>query len=67
MAAVSNLYSSGELAIKCIEAGDDLLVMPTDFKSAVSAVVTALESGQISEDRIDESVRRILTLKSNWL
>ena len=65
MAAVSNLYSSGELAIKCIQAGDDLLLMPTDFKSAVSAVESAVESGQISEDRIDESVKRILTLKKS--
>ena len=67
MGAVSNLYSSGELAIKCIEAGDDLLLMPTDFKSAVSAVESAVESGQISEDRIDASVRRILTLKKSWM
>ena len=63
MGAVSNNYSSGELAVKCIQAGDDLLLMPTDFKAAVTAVEDAVKNGTISEERIDESLRRILTLK----
>ena len=63
MGAVSNNYSSGELAVKCIQAGDDLLLMPSDFKAAVAAVEDAVKNGTISEDRIDESLRRILTLK----
>ena len=63
MGAVSNSYSSGDLAVKCILAGDDLLLMPSDLKSAVAGVESAVESGTIPEERIDESLRRILKLK----
>ncbi len=64
MGAIANKYSSsGELAIKCIEAGDDMLLMINDFKSAEAAVEEAVKNGTISEERINESVRRILKLK----
>ncbi|MCR5104559.1 MAG: glycoside hydrolase family 3 [Eubacterium sp.] len=63
MGAVSNTYSSSELSVKCVDAGVDIMLMPTDFKSAVSGLESAVESGQISESRIDESVRRILKVK----
>ena len=63
MGAISNNYSSGEAAVKCIQAGDDLLLMPADFKASVSAVEEAVKNGTISEERINESVRRILKLK----
>lgn len=65
MGAVSGLYDSGALAVKCVKAGDDLLLMPSDFKSAVAGVESAVESGDISEERINESVRRILKVKLN--
>ncbi len=63
MGAVADMYDSGELAVKVIEAGADILLMPQDVKSAVSALEEAVKSGQISEERIDESLRRILILK----
>lgn len=63
MGAISNIYSSDEAAVRCIEAGIDLLLMPNDLETAVSGVVSAVENGTISEERINESVRRILKLK----
>ena len=40
-----------------------MLLDPTDIDTAIDAVVQAVESGDITEDRIDDSVRKILALK----
>ena len=66
MAAVNSNYSSEDLVIKCIEAGSDMLLDPSNFRSAAKAVVAAVDSGVISEERIDESVKRILKLKIQY-
>jgi beta-N-acetylhexosaminidase len=50
-------------AVDGIEAGDDLLLMPESLPDSVQAVLDAIQDGTISEQRIDESVTRILTLK----
>lgn len=67
MAAVADNYSSGDLAIKAVKAGVDILLMPEDLVEAVESLKLAVYSGEISEDRIDESVKRILTLKADKL
>ena len=64
MGAVADMYSSGELAVKIIDAGADILLMPVDMKEAVASLEEAVKNGTISEERINESVRRILILKS---
>lgn len=63
MRAISQNYSSGEAAIKAIEAGCDMILLPKDFKAAYRAVLDAVESGRLSAERIDQSVYRILRLK----
>ncbi len=50
-------------AVEGVEAGDDLLLMPDSLPDSVQAVLDAVHNGTISEQRIDESVTRILTLK----
>ena len=64
MGAVSEMYEPGELAVKVIDAGADILLMPEDMKAAVEGLENAVKDGTISEERINESVRRILILKS---
>ncbi len=66
MGAIVNYYSSGEAAVRAIEAGVDLVLMPEDFPSAYQGVLDAVAQGRISQERIDESLRRILKLKI-WL
>lgn len=66
MGAITDEYTPGEAAIKAIEAGCDILLTPESFEDAFNAVVKAVEDGNISEQRIDESVRRILTLKQAY-
>ncbi len=63
MGAVSGRYSSGDAAVMSIEAGADMLLMPENLDEAHDAIAQAVESGRISEKRINESVRRILTVK----
>ena len=63
MGAVSQMYSSAEAAIKAICAGADLILMPADFYSAYYGVLDAVERQEISEQRIEESMRRILKVK----
>lgn len=64
MGAISNQYSSEEAAVRAIEAGADMILMPADFQQALEGVMQAAENGVISEERIDESVRRILKVKT---
>ncbi len=63
MGAVSKNYTSGEAAVMAVKAGADMLLMPDDTSEALAALKEAVESGSISEERIDESVMRILKIK----
>ncbi|WP_309128973.1 glycoside hydrolase family 3 protein [Microbacterium sp.] len=63
MAGVRQQYGDGEVAVRAIEAGVDQLLLPAAPQVAYAAIDEALESGRLTEDRIDESVRRILIMK----
>ena len=65
MQALSDHYGTAEIAVRAVKAGVDMLLCPQDLDTAVSALLAAVESGEIPESRIDDSVRRILTLKEN--
>jgi beta-N-acetylhexosaminidase len=64
MGAIVRRYGPGEAMVRAIEAGADLLLMPPDLPAALGAVVAAVESGRLSEARIDRSVRKLLALKA---
>lgn len=63
MGAITSLYSSGEAAVNAINAGCDLLLMPENFVEAYKAVISAVKNEKISEERIDQSVNRVLRKK----
>ena len=63
MGAITEHYNSSDAAIKAIQAGCDMLLMPSDWHAARYALIDAVESGVISEERIDDSVKRIIELK----
>lgn len=63
MKAITKQYSSDEATVKAIQAGVDLILMPEDFEKAVQGVLDAVENGDITEDRINESVLRIIKKK----
>jgi beta-N-acetylhexosaminidase len=63
MGALVTRYGAGETAVLAFEAGADILLQPADPKAAIDAVTQAVESGRISRERLDQSVRRILLTK----
>lgn len=63
MGAISDNYTAREAAVMAVKAGNDMLLMSPDTAEAVSGIIAAVESGEIDEERIDESVRRILRVK----
>lgn len=63
MQGVSKGWSSGEAAVKALEAGADVLLMPVKPQEAIDAVVSAVQQNRISRKRIEESVARILNAK----
>ena len=65
MRAIPDVYDSGEAAVKAILAGADIVLMPADYPEAFDAVLTAVESGEISAERLEESLRRILRMKAD--
>jgi len=65
MAGVAKGYSSGDAAVRALEAGADVLLMPPDPEAAIRAVVAAVAKGRLTAKRIDESVIRILTAKQS--
>ena len=62
MGALTNNYTDEEIYVKAVAAGVDLLLMPSDAKEAVEAI-----KNNISEERIDESVKKILLFKYTYL
>ena len=63
MGAITSRYGQKEAAVMAVEAGADMLLMPPDVRTACVGVREAVESGRLSEKRIDESVLRILHIK----
>jgi beta-N-acetylhexosaminidase len=64
MGGVASLYPPGEAAVRAVEAGADVLLMPPVPDAALAGLADAVRSGRISEKRIDASVRRILAAKA---
>jgi beta-N-acetylhexosaminidase len=64
MEGVRLMYSDPEIAVRAVEAGADVLLDPQQPAVQIQAVIDAVRSGRLTEDRIDASVRRILIMKS---
>ena len=64
MAAVDRTFGRGEAAVRAVEAGADVILMPPDLAAAKSGIIAAVRSGRLDEERIDRSVLRILNAKA---
>ena len=65
LGAITQQYSSAEAAVGSIQAGVDIVLGPKNLVEAFDAVIAAVNNGTISEERINQSVRRILKLRMN--
>lgn len=63
MSAITESYTSEQAAVMAIQAGADMLLMPEDFQAAYDGVLKAVQDGTISEERINESLKRIYRVK----
>lgn len=64
MGAIARRYGIEESAVLAVEAGADILLMPLDAEVVIKAVCAAVAAGRISEERIDESLRRLEQAKA---
>jgi beta-N-acetylhexosaminidase len=63
MGAIERGWGREEAAVRAVEAGADILLMPPSPQAAIEGVLNAVAEGRISEDRIDRSVLRLLRTK----
>src|ERR1051326_5081076 len=63
MGALVNAYGADSSAVKAVEAAIDVLLIVPDEDAAVKALMDAVKSGRITEERINQSVRKILAYK----
>ncbi len=61
--AITAYYSAGAAAVTALEAGADMLFLPADLDAAYAAIDGAMKSGRITEERLNQSVARILKVK----
>jgi beta-glucosidase-like glycosyl hydrolase len=64
MGGLTEHFDAGEAAVRAIEAGEDMILMPANTDAAMDGVKKAVESGRIPMSRIDASVQRILEAKA---
>ncbi len=57
-------FGAEEVALRAFEAGHDIILKPKDPAAVIAAMAAAVKSGRISESRIDEAARKLLTLKA---
>jgi beta-N-acetylhexosaminidase len=67
MAGLTRIYAKdiGRAAVESFKAGNDMLIIPADLDASYRSMLQAVESGEISRPRLDQSVRKILELKAS--
>lgn len=63
MGGITDIASPGEVAVRALEAGVDIILMPPDPVPVIKAIATAVESGRLTEERIEQSLQRVLIAK----
>jgi beta-N-acetylhexosaminidase len=67
MAGLTRLYAAniGRAAVDAFKAGSDLLIIPADLEASYKSMLDAVKTGEISEQRVDESVLKLLKAKAS--
>jgi beta-N-acetylhexosaminidase len=66
MAGLTHLFANdiGRAAVEAFKAGNDLLIIPADLGASYESMLKAVRSGEISQQRLDHSVLKILKIKA---
>ncbi|WP_456274808.1 beta-N-acetylhexosaminidase [Bacillus sp. AK031] len=70
MGAIVKNFGIGDAAVDSLQAGSDIILVAHEYKNAAAvfnSIKTAVEKGELSEQRIDESVERVINIKRNYL
>jgi beta-N-acetylhexosaminidase len=67
MAGLTRLYAKdiGRAAVESFQAGNDMLIIPANLDASYRSVLQAVQTGEISRQRLDQSVHKILELKAS--
>lgn len=65
MGAVTEQYTSAQAAVKALQAGADIVLMPENFQEAYQGVLDAVKNGELTEQQINTAVTRIVKVKVN--
>ena len=63
MGAVTGSYTADQAAVMAVNAGVDMILAPSDYEIAYNGLLQAVKDGTITEERINESVVRIVKVK----
>ena len=63
MGAATDSLPTDRLGVEAVKAGVDIVLMPADLDAAHQGIIDAVEAGELTEERIDESVRRVIRTK----
>ena len=66
MKGVSAYFKPGEVDLRAFKAGNDVLLFPEDVPTAINMIKTAVENGDVSQEELDDKVRRILQAKFHY-
>lgn len=64
MQGLMKQFSAGEAAVRAVEAGNDVLLMPPDPDAAIQALVNAVQEGRLTRKRLEASALKILAAKA---
>jgi beta-N-acetylhexosaminidase len=63
MGAIKKTYSDERSVVMAVKAGADIVLLPNDARKTIDSIEAAVKSGELTEERINESVRRLLSAK----
>lgn len=66
MGSITDYYTAAEAAVGALKAGADMILMPDDLQAAYDGVLAAVKNGTLTEQRLNESILRILTVKARF-
>ena len=66
MGALKSICDEGEAAIRCLEAGCDILLHPSEPLKMLDAIVRAVEVGRLSYESVDEAFWKVMGIKKQW-
>jgi len=64
MVGVTKYHNPGELEVKALQAGNDILLCPVDVPKAIEAIKQAVLDGRFPEDELDKRVLKVLACKT---